>query len=140
MLGADALRYFLLREIVFGQDGSFSFDALVQRYNSDLANGLGKSREPNADNDHAIFQCGFRIPRAAAHTAWMRRSRTQRGKTIESENGFFDQQQFSRALEAAWALVAAVDKYIVENEPWALGEKKDEASQARLATVLYTQR
>ena len=41
VLGADALRYFLLREIVFGQDGSFSFDALVQRYNSDLANGLG---------------------------------------------------------------------------------------------------
>src|SRR4029079_4001921 len=41
VLGADALRYFLLREIVFGQDGSFSFDALVQRYNADLANGLG---------------------------------------------------------------------------------------------------
>src|SRR5580704_5925256 len=41
VLGADALRYFLLREIVFGQDGSFSFDALVQRYNSDLANGYG---------------------------------------------------------------------------------------------------
>src|SRR5437879_11902030 len=41
VLGADALRYFLLREIVFGQDGSFSFDALVGRYNSDLANGLG---------------------------------------------------------------------------------------------------
>ena len=41
MLGTDALRYFLLREVVFGQDGSFSFDALVQRYNSDLANGLG---------------------------------------------------------------------------------------------------
>ncbi len=40
-LGQDALRYFLLREIVFGQDGSFSFDALVQRYNGDLANGLG---------------------------------------------------------------------------------------------------
>src|SRR5579871_3076433 len=41
VLGADALRYFLLREVVFGQDGSFSFDALVQRYNSDLANGIG---------------------------------------------------------------------------------------------------
>ena len=41
VLGKDALRYFLLREVVFGQDGSFSFDALVQRYNADLANGLG---------------------------------------------------------------------------------------------------
>ena len=50
----------------------------------------------------------------------------------------FDQFQFSRALEAAWALVAAVDKYIVENEPWALGEKQNEDSRSRLATVLYT--
>ena len=51
---------------------------------------------------------------------------------------FFDQYQFSRALETAWGLVSAVDKYIVENEPWALGEKQDETSRARLATVLYT--
>jgi methionyl-tRNA synthetase len=50
----------------------------------------------------------------------------------------FDQFQFSRALESAWGLVAAVDKYIVENEPWSLGEKQDEDSRARLATVLYT--
>ncbi len=41
VMGFDALRYFLLREIVFGQDGSFSYDALIARYNSDLANGLG---------------------------------------------------------------------------------------------------
>jgi methionyl-tRNA synthetase len=53
-------------------------------------------------------------------------------------NALFDQFQFSRALEVAWGLVAAVDKYIVENEPWALGEKQDENSRARLATVLYT--
>ena len=50
----------------------------------------------------------------------------------------FDQFQFSRALEAVWALIAAVDRYIVENEPWALGEKQDEDSRSRLATVLYT--
>ena len=55
VLGADALRYFLLREVVFGQDGSFSFDALVQRYNADLANGLGQSGQPHADHDHTIF-------------------------------------------------------------------------------------
>jgi methionyl-tRNA synthetase len=59
-------------------------------------------------------------------------------KTIREFGTFFDQFQFSRALEAAWALVAAVDKYIVENEPWALGEKHDEESRSRLATVLYT--
>jgi methionyl-tRNA synthetase len=60
-------------------------------------------------------------------------------KNVIAEFGdFFDQFQFSRALESAWGLVAAVDKYIVENEPWALGEKRDEVSRARLATVLYT--
>jgi methionyl-tRNA synthetase len=59
-------------------------------------------------------------------------------KTIREFGTLFDQFQFSRALEAAWALIAAVDKYIVENEPWALGEKQDDGSRSRLATVLYT--
>src|SRR5262249_53451502 len=57
---------------------------------------------------------------------------------ISEFHTLFDQYQFSRALELAWGLVAAVDKYIVENEPWSLGEKQDEGSRARLATVLYT--
>src|SRR5208282_6310190 len=60
-------------------------------------------------------------------------------KTAIAEYGtLFDQFHFSRALETAWELVSAVDKYIVENAPWALDEKKDEESRARLATVLYT--
>src|SRR5207249_7696841 len=59
-------------------------------------------------------------------------------KVIAECHTLFDEYQFSRALETAWGLVAAVDKYIVENEPWALGEKRDEASLSRLATVLYT--
>ena len=59
-------------------------------------------------------------------------------KAIREFGILFDQFQFSRALEVAWGLVAAVDKYIVENEPWALGEKQDDESRARLATVLYT--
>jgi methionyl-tRNA synthetase len=59
-------------------------------------------------------------------------------KTIAEFGILFDQYQFSRALELVWGLVAAVDKYIVENEPWSLGEKQDEGSRARLATVLYT--
>ena len=58
VLGADALRYFLLREVVFGQDGSFSYDALIGRYNSDLANGLGNLGEPHADDDsQLLWQC-----------------------------------------------------------------------------------
>jgi len=59
-------------------------------------------------------------------------------RTIREFATLFDQFQFSRALETAWGLIAAVDKYIVENEPWSLGEKQDDESRARLATVLYT--
>ena len=61
-----------------------------------------------------------------------------RDETITEFNALFEQCQFSRALEVAWGLVAAVDKYIVENQPWALGEKQDEESRSRLATILYT--
>jgi methionyl-tRNA synthetase len=139
VLGADALRYFLLREVVFGQDGSFSFDALVQRYNSDLANGLGNlaSRTLTMINRYFKGEVPYPSPGASRTTADDAIAETAR-KTIREFGTLFDQFQFSRALEAAWALVAAVDKYIVENEPWALGEKQDEDSRSRLATVLYT--
>jgi methionyl-tRNA synthetase len=139
VLGADALRYFLLREVVFGQDGSFSFDALVQRYNSDLANGLGNLASRTLTMINRYFKGEVPYPshgasRTAADDAIAEAAR----KTIREFGTLFDQFQFSRALESAWALVAAVDKYIVENEPWALGEKQDEDSRSRLATVLYT--
>jgi methionyl-tRNA synthetase len=139
VLGADALRYFLLREVVFGQDGSFSFDALVQRYNSDLANGLGNLASRTLTMINRYFRgevpypshTAFRTPADDAIADTARR-------TIREFGQLFDQFQFSRALETAWGLVAAVDKYIVENEPWSLGEKQDDQSRSRLATVLYT--
>jgi methionyl-tRNA synthetase len=139
VLGNDALRYFLLREVVFGQDGSFSFDALVQRYNSDLANGVGNLASRTLAMITRYFRGEVPYP---SHTA----ARTSADdviadlakKTIADFHALFEQYQFSRALETAWALVAAVDKYIVENEPWALAEKQDENNRARLATVLYT--
>ena len=128
VLGADALRYFLLREIVFGQDGSFSFDALVQRYNSDLANGLGNlaSRTLTMIRDTSRAKC--RTPRRRARTAGTMPSWKRRARRSQTSMRQFEQYQFSRALESAWGLVAAVDKYIVENEPWALGEKKTKAA------------
>ena len=139
VLGTDALRYFLLREIVFGQDGSFSFDALVQRYNSDLANGLGNLASRTLTMITRYFRGEVPYPSAtASHKPIDDAVADAARKTITEYNALFDQQQFSRALELAWALVASVDKYIVENEPWALGEKQDEDSRARLATVLYT--
>jgi len=139
VLGADALRYFLLREVVFGQDGSFSFDALVQRYNSDLANGLGNLASRTLTMINRYFKGEVPYPsHAASKTAADDAIANAARNTIREFGTLFDQFQFSRALEVAWALIASVDKYIVENEPWALGEKKDEDSRSRLATVLYT--
>jgi methionyl-tRNA synthetase len=138
VLGADALRYFLLREVVFGQDGSFSFDALVQRYNADLANGLGNLASRTLTMIHRYFKGEVPYPSHASATAAEEAIAAIARKTIGEFGVLFDQFQFSRALETAWGLVAAVDKYIVENEPWSLGEKQDNDSRARLATVLYT--
>jgi methionyl-tRNA synthetase len=139
VLGADALRYFLLREVVFGQDGSFSFDALVQRYNSDLANGIGNlaSRTLTMINRYFKGEVPYPSHAVAKRAADDEVAETAR-KAIREFGVLFDQFQFSRALETAWNLIATVDKYIVENEPWSLGEKQDDESRARLATVLYT--
>jgi methionyl-tRNA synthetase len=138
VLGTDALRYFLLREIVFGQDGSFSFDALVQRYNADLANGLGNLASRTLTMITRYFKGEVPYPSQSARTPQDDAIAETARKAIADFGSYFDQYQFSKALEAAWGLVAAVDKYIVENEPWALGEKQDEESRQRLATVLYT--
>jgi methionyl-tRNA synthetase len=140
VLGTDALRYFLLREVVFGQDGSFSFDALVQRYNSDLANGLGNLASRTLTMIARYFKGEVPYPSNAAHTPADATIAETARKAIADYGALFDQFQFSRALETAWGLVSTVDKYIVENEPWSLGEKKDrdEDSRSRLATVLYT--
>jgi methionyl-tRNA synthetase len=139
VLGADALRYFLLREVVFGQDGSFSFDALVQRYNADLANGLGNLASRTLTMITRYFRGEIPYPSAAvSHRAGDNAIAESARRVIAEYSTLVDQYQFSRALEVAWSLVAAVDKYIVENEPWALGEKRDEESRSRLATILYT--
>ncbi|MFB3815493.1 MAG: methionine--tRNA ligase [Terriglobales bacterium] len=139
VLGADALRYFLFREVVFGQDGSFSFDALVQRYNADLANGLGNLASRTLTMVHKYFRGEVPYPSATvAHTPADDAIQDLANETITQFNALWDEYQFSRALEAAWSLVAAVDKYIVENEPWAVAEKQDEVSRARLGTILYT--
>jgi methionyl-tRNA synthetase len=136
VLGSDALRYFLLREIVFGQDGSFSFDALVQRYNADLANGLGNLASRTLTM--ITRYCGGIVPASGTATPAEQAIAAQAGQVIAEFARLFDDYQFSRALEVAWSLVASADKYIVENAPWTLGEKTDDASRARLATILYT--
>ncbi len=136
-LGADTLRYFLLREIVFGSDGSFSFDALVQRFNSDLANGLGNLSSRTLSMIARYFEGEVPYP-SNERTADDLAIAQLADQTIVDFNAQFEQFQFSRALETAWALVAAVNKYIVENEPWTIAEKPGQDARARLGTVLYT--
>jgi methionyl-tRNA synthetase len=131
-LGADALRYFLLREIVFGQDGSFSFDALVQRYNADLANGYGNL----ASRVLAMIGRYFEgvVPEGASEP----RIVTAADTAILEFSQHFEALDFSRALEALWALVATVDGYITEKAPWKLGASSDAADRTALASILHT--
>ncbi len=134
MLGMDALRYFLLREVVFGQDGNFSYDALVTRYNSDLANGLGNLASRTA----AMIDKNFagKIPKAgkllAQDEALARETQSASGDILEH----FEKMEFARALESIWAVVAAADKYLTKEQPWALGDS--EGDTQRKATILST--
>jgi methionyl-tRNA synthetase len=137
-LGGDALRYFLLREIVFGQDGSFSFDALVQRFNADLANDLGNLSSRTLSMITRYFDGEVPYPSPSERIPADESIADLAERTIADFHAQFEQFQFSRALETAWSLVAAVNKYIVENEPWAVAERDDRDSRARLATILYT--
>ena len=131
VLGQDALRYFLFREIVFGSDGSFSFDALVQRFNSDLANGLGNLASRTLSMIHRYFEGVVPSPPAPGEAE--QQIARQAETTIAEFSRLFDQFQFSRALECLWSLLSSVDKYIAEQKPWAAPV----AGPAQAAT-LYT--
>lgn len=131
--GADALRYFLLREVVFGQDGSFSYDALVNRYNADLANGLGNLASRTLTMIRQYTNAAIPPP-SASSTAIADTAR----QAIASATAAFDSFEFSRGLEAVWSLLSATDKYLVERAPWALARKADPESRALLADTLYT--
>ncbi len=131
VMGFEALRYFLLREVVFGQDGSFSYDALIGRYNSELANGIGNlvSRTLTMINQYR----GGMIP--SGSDVVIEELATQ---TIPAVTKYFEAFEFSRGLEAIWALLSAVDKFIVEQAPWKLARNTDPEAQAKLDAALYT--
>jgi len=134
MLGMDALRYFLLRDVVFGQDGNFSYDALVTRYNSDLANGLGNLASRTAAMIEKYFD--GEVPKPAPgedprYDTLMYTTITD----VSDVQSFFDVFNFSRALERIWGLISEVDKYLVLQQPWALAE--DPSKRDQLARILY---
>ncbi len=139
VIGNDALRYFLLREVVFGQDGSFSFDALVQRYNSDLANDLGNLSSRTLTMINRYFNGSVPYPSPTVARKATDDVIKEHAQAVIREFGeLFDDYQFSRALESAWSLIGAVNKYLVDEEPWIVAEKEGEENKSRLATILYT--
>jgi methionyl-tRNA synthetase len=123
------LRYFLLREVVFGQDGSFSYDALVGRYNSDLANGLGNLASRTLTMIHQY--CKGAVPDGSGDSHIAEAATGATAIALDC----FEQLQFSKALEAIWGLIGVVDKFIVERAPWKLVKSGE---TALLEETLYT--
>ena len=123
----DAIRYFCLREMVFGQDGRFGYEGLIDRANSDLASGLGNLSSRTLTM--IARYCDSRIP--AAENTSVDFIETARDQFLLH----FENLAFSRALEAAWSVVARVDKMITDAKPWDLA--KDESQKQTLGAVLY---
>jgi len=132
VMGADPLRYFLLREVVFGSDGNFSYDALVGRYNSDLANGIGNLASRTLTMIHQ-YRKGV-IPESEGESEIA----VHAGNTVRVFQEHFDRFEFSKGLETIWSLISAVDKFIVTRAPWKLSRVQEEGPQKLLDETLYT--
>lgn len=130
---ADMIRYFVLREVSFGQDGYISYEALIDRVNSDLADGLGNLASRTLTMVRNYFE--GQPPRPPAETA--QDADDVRERIDEAKRKFdeeFNALNFSRGLEAAWAGIARVDKFITDNQPWKLA--KDPSARERLESVI----
>jgi methionyl-tRNA synthetase len=135
VLGTDALRYFLLREIPFGQDGNFSFDALIQRYNSDLANGYGNLVSRVVNMVHKYF--GGIVPEAGPETNTENALREHAVRTVAEFAPVFDSLNFSDALRILWLLIAETDGYLTAHAPWKKpADRTDTEHQQLQARVL----
>jgi len=129
--GLDQVRYFLLREVPFGNDGDFSHRAIVSRTNNDLANDFGNLAQRVLSM--VAKNCGQAVPQpgalTAADEALLGAARGLAGRLREA----YDGQAFHRALEMTWEVVAAANRYVDEQAPWSLRT----SDSARMATVLY---
>jgi methionyl-tRNA synthetase len=132
--GMDAFRYFLLREMAFGQDAKYSEEALVTRINADLANNLGNLVSRVLAMQQKYFS-GAVQPLAAN---WAKEDVELRDRFVQAENelkGYMKELQFHRALEAIWSALDHANRYIVQTAPFTL--IKDPAKQARVGEVLH---
>ncbi len=140
LFAADVLRYFLLREIPFGQDGSFSFDALITRYNADLANGYGNLVSRTLNMINTSFE--GKIPDVEVRHSEgqdelgvaLRIKMLQVTKNIEDEK---DSYNFTNYLAQISGLIAATDAYLSAEAPWKLAKLNDDRNQQRLKRVLF---
>ena len=130
--GVNAFRYFLLREMVFGNDSSFSEDALVGRLNADLANDLGNLFSRTLSMTHKYFE--GKVPAQGDEADEDCEIKSLGRKAMaEFQNNFMD-AKFSRGLEGLWELVRGLNKYIDTTQPWSLYK---EENMSRLGTVMY---
>ncbi|SEB36244.1 methionyl-tRNA synthetase [Nitratireductor aquibiodomus] len=130
--GLDAVRYFFLREVPFGQDGSYSHDAIVNRTNADLANDLGNLAQRSLSM--IAKNCGGQVPEKGTLDAADQAILTRAGEALETARTAMETQALHQALGAIFGVVAEANRYFAGQEPWAL-KKTD---PARMQTVLYT--
>jgi methionyl-tRNA synthetase len=133
--GVDAFRYFLLREVPFGQDGDFSKDAMIGRINSELANDLGNLLNRSLTMIERFAGGAVPSHAPAADTEMEHRLRKTINGLFASAERHITNLEFNRALEAVWELVQLSNQYIDKSAPWTLAKKAED--KARLDTVLY---
>jgi len=129
--GADQIRYFFLREVPFGQDGSFTHEALVNRINADLANDLGNLAQRSLSM--IAKNCDGKLPAPGLLTEADETILKAAGSLLEPCREAMDRQAIHKAIEAIWQVVADTNRYFAGQEPWALKKTDPE----RMGTVLY---